>query len=91
MEFMTVNEYAGHIKASVSKVRDMCHKQELPCLKLGLKWVIAVELADEYIYTRMVNKTPQNAPKCVKKHFRPKVSYNTDDFEVGLRRLKMGG
>lgn len=85
MEFMTVTEYAAHVKSSVSKIRDMCHKHELPCCKLGLKWIIDVQSADEYIYTRCHEKASQTPPKRAREHFRS--TYN-GDFTADLKRLR---
>lgn len=38
MEYITIKDIATDLKLSVSKVRLMCEKNELPAIKLGRVW-----------------------------------------------------
>lgn len=74
-EWMTVNEYAEHLKTYPQAVRNMCGHKFIPCVKIGVGWRIPVSQADEALlkggsYSRVqmtdISDVPKHSHKKVK-------------------------
>lgn len=88
MELLTCGEFARAYNISISKVRDMCQKGELPALKIGVGWRINRERAEDVLSSLFEEKVAQKtAERSKTKVFRAKPRQNFD-FLAELSRAR---
>ena len=87
MELLKVNEFASRYNLSVSTVRAMCQKGDLPAAKIGVGWRIDAEKAEGVLSVLFDKKGPQKRQNCVKRRIiaRPKQGF---DFAAELAKLR---
>lgn len=85
MELLKVNEFAARFNISISKVRQMCQKGELPACKIGVGWRIDAEKAIGVLSILFDKKCSQKRNFKVTRAYKPRPDF---DFKAELAKLR---
>lgn len=86
MRLLTVKQYATHINAAESTIRQMCADGKLPAVKIGRGYRIDMYQADDYFKTQIENRPMKKATTKVAGKTRAKTK--GANFLAALNEMK---